>query len=101
MPISRLRCSPISARPCTWPATPRAADLYGEALELSTGTGFLYFQGRALVGLADCVRETRPDTARRYLERAHAVFVKMNIPARHDVARRLADLRQQPLATAS
>ena len=80
---------------------PRAADSYAEALELSTGTGFLYFQGRALVGLADCVRETRPDTARRYLERAHAVFVKMNIPARHDVARRLADLREQPLATAS
>jgi hypothetical protein len=29
------------------------------------------------------------------------VFVKMNIPARHDVARQLAELRERPLAPAS
>ena len=80
---------------------PHAAACHAEALELATGAGFAYFQGRALVGLADCVRDEQPDAARRYLERALAIFTRMDIPARHEVARQLDELRERPLAAAS
>ena len=80
---------------------PGAAGCHAEALELATSSGFVYFQGRALAGLADSVRDEQPHLARRYLEHALAVFTKMDIPARHDIARQLDELRERPLATAS
>jgi hypothetical protein len=68
--------------------------------ELATIKGFLYLQGRALVGLADCDREEQPDAARRVLERALAKFTRMDIPVRHEVARQLDELRERALAAA-
>ena len=68
---------------------------------MAGSAGFAYFQGQALIGLAECARSQHPDAARRYLERALAIFTKMDIPARHDVARQLAELRERPLAAAS
>jgi tetratricopeptide (TPR) repeat protein len=75
-----------------------AATHYAAALESATSAGYAYLKGRALVGLADCTRDAQPDAARRYLERALAIFTTMDIPARHEVARQLDELRERPLA---
>jgi DNA-binding SARP family transcriptional activator len=80
---------------------PGARGYHAQALDLATTMGYANLQARALVGLAECVRHHHPAAARRYLERALDIFVRMDIPTRHEVARQLDDLRERPLAAAS
>jgi DNA-binding SARP family transcriptional activator/tetratricopeptide (TPR) repeat protein len=69
-----------------------AIETHEQALALATRIGNPYEQGRALAGIAACRRDDHPAEARRHWERALVLFRQMNVPERHEVARRLADL---------
>ncbi|MFU8873365.1 tetratricopeptide repeat protein [Micromonospora sp. SL4-19] len=60
------------------------------ALELATRIGHPYQQGRALVALADHLGDDEWEQARRYRQRALAIFRRMGAPERTDLERRLA-----------
>lgn len=63
-----------------------------QALECATKISHPYQQGRALTAIGDHLAATDPDAARRYWERALAVFRKMGVPERLEVERRLLGL---------
>ncbi|MEV1155293.1 BTAD domain-containing putative transcriptional regulator [Micromonospora chokoriensis] len=69
-----------------------AAEMHEEALRLATRIAHPYEQGRALAGLAEHCAGVDPAEARRYWERALAIFRRMGVPERFDAERRLAGL---------
>ncbi|MGC4818395.1 AfsR/SARP family transcriptional regulator [Micromonospora sp. DT63] len=69
-----------------------AAEMHREALRLATRIAHPHEQGRALAGLAEHFSAVDPTEARRYWERALAIFRRMGVPERLDVERRLTEL---------
>jgi DNA-binding SARP family transcriptional activator/tetratricopeptide (TPR) repeat protein len=69
-----------------------AAEMHEEALRLASRIAHPYEQGRALAGLAEHRAGTDPAEARRYWERALAIFRRMGVPERFDAERRIAEL---------
>jgi tetratricopeptide (TPR) repeat protein len=69
-----------------------ALQAHEQALAHATRTANPYEQGRALAAIAACRAAEEPAEARRHWERALVLFRRMNVPERHDVARRLAGL---------
>ncbi|WBB93535.1 BTAD domain-containing putative transcriptional regulator [Verrucosispora sp. WMMC514] len=77
--------------------TPRLIELHREALRIATRVAHPYEQGRALTGLAEHMWGIDPTEALRHWTRALAIFRRMGVPERIDVARRLAEAEvQQP-----
>ncbi|MEG3634515.1 AfsR/SARP family transcriptional regulator [Micromonospora palythoicola] len=77
--------------------TPRLIELHREALRIATRVAHPYEQGRALAGLAEHMWAIDPTEALRHWTRALAIFRRMGVPERIDVARRLAEAEvQQP-----
>ncbi|MEW2382478.1 BTAD domain-containing putative transcriptional regulator [Micromonospora sp. NPDC047707] len=72
----------------------RSLDAHRRALDVATRISHPYEQGRALAGLAGCAVESDVAQARRYWERALAVFRRMGVPERFEVERRLAELTE-------
>ncbi|MEV6811648.1 BTAD domain-containing putative transcriptional regulator [Micromonospora sp. NPDC051296] len=68
----------------------QAIDLHREALRVATRIAHPYEQGRALAGLAEHLFAVDAVAARRYWERALAIFRRMGVPERFEIARRLA-----------
>ncbi|QGN46198.1 AfsR/SARP family transcriptional regulator [Micromonospora sp. WMMD558] len=79
--------------------TERPVDLHRAALRIATRIAHPYEQGRALAGLAEQALAEDAAEARRYWERALAIFRRMGVPERFEVERRLAELpsRRNPL----
>lgn len=71
----------------------RLAELHQAALRIATRIAHPYEQGRALAGLAEHALAKDVAEARRYWERALAIFRRMGVPERFEVERRLAELR--------
>ncbi|BCB85970.1 SARP family transcriptional regulator [Phytohabitans suffuscus] len=69
-----------------------AVETHEQALTLATRIANPYEQGRALAGIAAHRVVDDPVEARRHWERALVLFRQLNVPERHEVARRLADL---------
>ncbi|MEU5908031.1 BTAD domain-containing putative transcriptional regulator [Micromonospora sp. NPDC047527] len=69
-----------------------AAGMHEAALRLATRISHPYEQGRALAGLAEHFAGVDRAEARRYWERALAIFRRMGVPERFDAERRLAEL---------
>lgn len=61
------------------------------ALDLATRIAHPYEQGRALVALAAHLRDDDPEQARRYRQRALAIFRRMGAPEREAVERVLTE----------
>ncbi|WFF07760.1 tetratricopeptide repeat protein [Micromonospora sp. WMMD1076] len=68
-----------------------AVVVFEEALAIATRIGHPYEQARALDGLAGHLAEKQPTEARRYRQRALAIFERMGAPERHDLRRQLAE----------
>ncbi|MFI7072762.1 AfsR/SARP family transcriptional regulator [Micromonospora sediminicola] len=68
-----------------------SAAMFQEALTISTRIAHPYEQGRALCGLAEHLEHDQPAEARRYRQRAFAIFDRMGAPERHELRRRLAE----------
>ncbi|ATO15837.1 transcriptional regulator [Micromonospora sp. WMMA2032] len=68
-----------------------SAAMFQEALTISTRIAHPYEQGRALCGLAEHLEGDQPAEARRYRQRALAIFDRMGVPERHELRRRLAE----------
>ncbi|MFC0004255.1 AfsR/SARP family transcriptional regulator [Micromonospora siamensis] len=82
----------------TWVKLGQTADAtraHRRALESSTRIAHPYEQGRALAGIAELVAVADPAEARRYWQRALAIFERMGVPERSEVRRRLDGLRDQ------
>lgn len=77
-----------------------AVEMHEEALRLATRIAHPHEQGRALAGLAEHFAAVDPVEARRYWERALAIFRRMGVPERLDVERRLAQLAAGVVDTA-
>lgn len=58
-----------------------------------------YEQGRALDGIAACLRDTEPDEARRHWQRALVLYGEMGVPERAEVEHALAELAQRVAET--
>ncbi|MBM7491605.1 tetratricopeptide (TPR) repeat protein [Micromonospora luteifusca] len=69
-----------------------AFERHQEALRLAARISHPYEQGRALAGLAEHFVPLDPAEARRYWERALAIFRRMGVPERLEAERRLAEL---------
>jgi DNA-binding SARP family transcriptional activator len=69
-----------------------ARELRRHALALAQQAQVGLEQGRALAGWAECVVDDDPVAAGRFWRQALDIFTRMRVPARHDVARRLAAL---------
>ncbi|MFG1867944.1 ATP-binding protein [Micromonospora arborensis] len=69
-----------------------ASELHQEALRLATRISHPYEQGRALAGLAEHSARVDRAEARRYWERALAIFRRMGVPERFEAEGRLAEL---------
>lgn len=76
--------------------TDEAVLVFEEALAIATRIGHPYEQARALDGLAGHLVEKRPTEARRYRQRALAIFERMGAPERHDLRRQLAEPSSPP-----
>ena len=74
-------------------ASDTARVTHERALSLATRIAHPYEQGRALAGLAEHALAKDVAEARRYWERALAIFRRMGVPERFEVERRLAELR--------
>ncbi|MBQ1048622.1 tetratricopeptide repeat protein [Micromonospora sp. C51] len=75
----------------------RLMELHREALRVATRIAHPYEQGRALAGLAEHMWSIDPAEARRHWVRALAIFRRMGVPERVEVAQRLAEAgAQQP-----
>jgi DNA-binding SARP family transcriptional activator/Tfp pilus assembly protein PilF len=70
-------------------------ELHREALRVATRIAHPYEQGRALTGLAEHMWIIDPAEARRHWTRALAIFRRMGVPERVDVARRLTESAAQ------
>ncbi|WBB55761.1 BTAD domain-containing putative transcriptional regulator [Verrucosispora sp. WMMD573] len=75
--------------------TARLIELHREALRVATRIAHPYEQGRALAGLAEQMWTIDPTEARRQWARALAIFRRMGVPERVDVARRLTESAAQ------
>ncbi|GGQ43121.1 AfsR/SARP family transcriptional regulator [Couchioplanes azureus] len=69
-----------------------ARQLHRDALAIARRVGYAMEEARALDGLGACVTEADPDAARRYWRQALALFERMGLAARDEVAGRLARL---------
>lgn len=76
-----------------------ARELRRHALALAQQSQIPLEQGRALAGLADCEVGGDPAAAARLWRQALDIFTRMQIPARFEVARRLATLGRPGEAT--
>ena len=76
-----------------------ARELRRHALSLAQQSQIPLEQGRALAGLADCEVGDDPAAAARLWRQALDIFTRMQIPARFEVARRLATLGHPGAAT--
>jgi hypothetical protein len=72
--------------------TNAALELHRLALASAAKIGYLYGQARALDGIAACLHETDPESARRHWLRALRLYQELDVPERHDVERLLATL---------
>ncbi|MEU8365818.1 AfsR/SARP family transcriptional regulator [Micromonospora tulbaghiae] len=70
--------------------------VFEEALAIATRIGHPYEQARALDGLAGHLAGKQPTEARRYRQRALAIFERMGAPERHDLRRQLAEPSSPP-----
>lgn len=77
-------------------ATDAARRTHEQGLALATRFEHPYEQGRALAGLAEHALSTDVAEARRYWERALAIFRRMGVPERFEVERRLTDVDDHP-----
>ncbi|MER7459065.1 BTAD domain-containing putative transcriptional regulator [Micromonospora sp. NPDC126480] len=75
--------------------TERTVGLHEAALRIATRISHPYEQGRALVGLAELTLKKDVAKARRYWERALAIFRRMGVPERFEVEHRLAETGDQ------
>ena len=71
--------------------TDEAVAAHRRALELATRIAHPYEQGRALVALADYLGDDEREQARRYRQRALAIFERMGVPERQEVRRCLSE----------
>ena len=69
-----------------------AGPLYRRAAELARGTSHRYEQGRAHLGLGDCLADADPAAARVQWAAAERIFAGLRVPDRAEAARRLTDL---------
>ncbi|WFE51440.1 AfsR/SARP family transcriptional regulator [Micromonospora sp. WMMD1155] len=69
-----------------------ALDLHRRVLVDASGLGARYEQGRALEGIARCLRTTDPAAARAHLTRALSLYRQIDVPDRHEAERLLAEL---------
>ncbi|RZT81470.1 DNA-binding SARP family transcriptional activator [Micromonospora violae] len=69
-----------------------ALDLHRRVLADADRLGARYEKGRALEGIARCVRATDPAAARLHLEQAVALFRQVESPDQHEAERLLAEL---------
>ncbi|MFI7603688.1 AfsR/SARP family transcriptional regulator [Micromonospora sp. NPDC049366] len=69
-----------------------ALDLHRRVLADATRLNARYEQGRALDGIARCLRPSDPAAARTHWTRALALFRQAEAPERHEVERLLAEL---------
>lgn len=69
-----------------------ALELYRRALEGATKLHHKYNESRALDGIAACLRDTDPESARRHWVRALQLYRELDVPERHEVERHLAEL---------
>jgi tetratricopeptide (TPR) repeat protein len=69
-----------------------ALGMHRRALELATKIRHRYNQARALDGIAACLRDTDPDTARRHWLRALELYEELGAPDRNEVEYHLSDL---------
>lgn len=70
--------------------TAAALELHQRALAVATKIQNKYGHARALDGIAACLRETDPESARRHWLRALELYRELDVPERHDVERHLA-----------
>ncbi|MFI7430964.1 AfsR/SARP family transcriptional regulator [Micromonospora sp. NPDC049836] len=68
-----------------------AVAAHRRALELATRIAHPYEQGRALVALADHLADDQPALARRYRQRALAIFRRMGVPEREGLEQLIAE----------
>ncbi|ODB75681.1 transcriptional regulator [Micromonospora chalcea] len=73
-----------------------AAAVLEEALAIATRIAHPYEQARALSGLAEHLVDEQPVEARRYRQRALAIFERMGAPERHELRRQLAAMPSPP-----
>ncbi|WP_439427049.1 AfsR/SARP family transcriptional regulator [Micromonospora sp. LA-10] len=73
-----------------------AAAVFEEALAIATRIAHPYEQARALSGLAEHLAAEQPAEARRYRQRAPAIFERMGAPERHELGRQLAGTPSPP-----
>ncbi|MGN9775122.1 BTAD domain-containing putative transcriptional regulator [Micromonospora sp. H33] len=76
--------------------TDGSTEKFSAALALATRISHPYEQGRALAGLAGLAVAQDVDAAKRYWERASAIFQRMGVPERFEVERRLAEIAGDP-----
>lgn len=77
---------------------PGAIEMHRQALQAARRASHSLQEGRALDGLATCAADTDPATARQHWQQALVIFTRMDVPARDEVARRLADLDRRSAA---
>jgi tetratricopeptide (TPR) repeat protein len=74
---------------CATGDTATALDLHRRALAIATKIQLKYEHARALDGIAHCLRDTDPESARRHWQQAYQLYEEMGVTERYDVAQQL------------
>jgi tetratricopeptide (TPR) repeat protein len=75
----------------------QARELHERVVDLARRTGLAYDGACAEAGIAECVVDTDPDSARQHWTTALAAFREMGVPEQFEVERRLAEVIGDPL----
>ncbi|MEU0152310.1 AfsR/SARP family transcriptional regulator [Micromonospora fulviviridis] len=73
-----------------------SAAMFRQALDIATRIAHPYEQARALSGLAEHLADTEPEEARRYRQRALAIFERMEVPEQYEIRRLLVEAVSDP-----
>ncbi|MEU1836508.1 AfsR/SARP family transcriptional regulator [Micromonospora chersina] len=73
-----------------------SAAMFRQALDIATRIAHPYEQARALSGIAEHLANTEPEEARRYRQRALAIFDWMDVPEKDEIRRLLAETVSGP-----
>ncbi|MGV9806360.1 AfsR/SARP family transcriptional regulator [Micromonospora chersina] len=73
-----------------------SAAMFRQALDIATRIAHPYEQARALSGIAEHLADTEPEEARRYRQRALAIFEWMAVPEQDEIRRLLAETVSEP-----
>ncbi|MFG1657969.1 hypothetical protein ACGFIY_15725 [Micromonospora chersina] len=73
-----------------------SAAMFRQALDIATRIAHPYEQARALSGLAEHLADTDPEEARRYRQRALAIFEWMDVPEQFEIRGLLAEAVSDP-----